>query len=80
MYYGKQTYVEASALKRSIIEAKMKVYEPLSTCLNDAVEMIEQEEVALQYVENAPSTQHEEDQHGLMSSTISDLPEYYDPE
>ena len=37
----------------------MKVYEPLSTCLNDAVEMIEQGDVVLKYDEIAPSTQHD---------------------
>ena len=42
--------------------------------------MIGEEEVALPHDKIRPSTQHEENRDGFMSSTINELLEYYDPE
>ena len=58
----------------------MKVFEPLSRILNEAIEVFQMEENALEYNEVAPSTQHEEDNHKFLASKLSKLYEYFDPE
>ena len=58
----------------------MKVFDPLSIILNEAIEVFQMEENALEYNEVAPSTQHEEDNHKFLASKPSKLYEYFDPE
>ena len=44
LYHGMQTYIDTFDLKRSVIEHKMKLYELLTKCLNEAAGMLEKEE------------------------------------
>ena len=67
-------------LKDQLLKKKKKFYEPLSRILNEAIEVFQMEENALEYNEVAPSTQHEEDNHEFLASKPSELYEYFDPE
>ena len=61
---GKTSYIDAFESQKHIIEAKMKMYEPMSQILVTTIDEIDEDAVNM-YDDVAPAIQHQESQHKL---------------
>ena len=79
LYHGKTSYIDAFESQKHIIEAKMKIYEPMSRILETITDEIDEDTVNMKDVV-APATQHEESQHKLQCAILSNAFAFFDPD
>ena len=79
LYFGYDTYKEAFEQKKLQIISKMKIYEPLSDVIHEALEEYNTE-TNLPYDDLAPSTQHEDENDAIKQTVPSKQFEYLDPD